>query len=596
MRIPDSVIEEVSRRIDIVELVGNYVTLKPSGSRYMGLCPFHTEKTPSFSVNPEMGAFYCFGCHKGGSAFNFVMEMEGMTFPEAVRHLAEQVGVEVSAEEDDDSSRRRKGLLELYTRVSRSFCYFLSETEQGKVAREILQSRAVSDANIDRFLVGYSPSDPYWLHGFLHQKNYSDDFLAGSGLFTRANTKRSLFAGRIMFPIRSQRGEVVAFGGRLMQGDGPKYINSPETEIFRKSATLYGLDLAQRAIRTARRVVIAEGYMDVLALHEAGVENAVAPLGTAMTDEHGRLLARYCESALLVFDGDEAGVRATSRAAGVLEGNGILCDVAPMEAGTDPADLLLNGGSRAVVDAISSPLTALEFLVRAGLNSASGGRTGSLSPESKAFVLRGVFPYISVMRSEVRRRESLRRLADLVGVDRDAVIRDYGREHRSTGTTGNAGRDLGPSVRTSDTRISHDLYLMLAAVARREHFAYVRNWIQPADLEDPVARELYVALEECFRRGEESLEMLLERVRDESAVEVVRRRMATGEFDGMNEQAVRDGVVSIRRRSLERKVRDVESRLRQLDSGGTGASEESDLLAEKMYLDRELLKLKGEVG
>lgn len=607
MRIPDSVIEEVSRRTDIVELIGSYVSLKPSGSRYMGLCPFHNEKTASFSVNPEVGAYYCFGCHKGGSVFNFVMEIEGLNFPESVKVLAEKAGVQFNTEEEDDSFRHRKALLELYSRVANSFAYFLSDSERGNSALETLSERGIDSDTIRRFALGYAPDDPFWLRGFLEKKEYSAGFLSASGLFTRANEKRALFAGRIMFPIRNNRGEVVAFGGRITGGDGPKYINSPETEIFRKRSILYGIDLAQKSIRTSRRAVLSEGYMDVLAFHQAGAENAVAPLGTALTDEQGSFLQRHCDAALLVFDADEAGARATSRAAGILESHGIRCEVACLKEGTDPADLLRDGGSQAVIDAISSPLSALEFLVRFSMNANSAA-----SPEGKEFVLNQVFPYISVMRSEVKRRESLRLAADLVGADREAVLRDYGRYHRlakarsdgrvtriSSGHPGSAEdkrRELKPSDRATNQTTSHDLFLMLATVASRAHFSYVRRWIQPEDLEDPMAREIYVALEEAFRRDESSLELLLERIADPVAGDLIRRRLGTGEFDGKHDQAIHDGVLSIRRRALQLKVRDVEAMLRRAASGVGEPLDEAELLGEKMYLDRELQKLKGESG
>ncbi|MFW6292240.1 MAG: DNA primase, partial [Spirochaetota bacterium] len=366
-RIPDTTIDEVARRVDIVELVGRYVTLERKGQRYMGLCPFHSEKTPSFSVDPEAGLYYCFGCQRGGGVYKFVMEMEGLSFPEAVRQLGEEVGVEIAgSEEDDESNRVARALGELYNRVARTFVHFLG-TEEGAQARQTLREREISDETIERFGIGYARRDAYWLHGFLTRKGYSQEFLQTSGLFTRANPRRALFAGRIMFPIRSHRGDVLAFGGRIMAGDGPKYINSPETPIYRKRESLFGIDVALKAIRQERHVVLAEGYMDVIALHQAGVGTAVAPLGTSFTEEQGRFLSRYIDRATLLFDADEAGARATRRAAEILEPHGITASVSVLDEGTDPADLLRERGSQAVLNAVSSPLTVLEFLVRQSL-------------------------------------------------------------------------------------------------------------------------------------------------------------------------------------------------------------------------------------
>lgn len=618
-RIPDATIDEIARRVDIVELVGRYVTLERKGQRFMGLCPFHSEKTPSFSVDADAGLYYCFGCQRGGGVYKFVMEMEGLTFPEAVRQLGEEVGVEIAgSEEDDESGRAARALGELYNRVARTFEHFLG-TEEGGVARKTLRDRAISDETIERFGIGYARRDPYWLHGFLRTKGYSEEFLQTSGLFTRANPRRALFAGRLVFPIRSHRGDVLAFGGRIITGEGPKYINSPETAIYRKRESLFGIDVAIKAIRQERHVVLAEGYMDVIALHQAGVATAVAPLGTSFTEEQGHFLSRYVDRATLLFDADAAGARATRRAAEILEPHGITASVSVLDEGTDPADLLRERGSQAVLNAVSSPLTVLEFLVRQSLHEhAASNRAGSMAPDSKDAVLRSVYPVVALMDSEVKREESLRHVSDLVGVDEDAVRRDFAAFRRSasgrgssTGArdraeehrVGSAGTGQPTSARTRGdhaserTRpgLSHDLFLMLATVQGREHFAFVRRYVQPEDLEDPVAREIYIALEESFRREETSLETLAARITKPEVVALVHERIASGEFAVQGERAIRDAVLAIRRRAVRKQIRAVETELRRVaaehDETGTDYME---LLSEKMLLDRELEKLKGE--
>ena len=595
MLIPESVIDEVSRRVDIVELVGNYVTLKPQGARYVGLCPFHNEKTPSFSVDPAVGAYYCFGCQRGGGAFKFLMEIEGLSFPEAVRQLGEQVGVAVDAEEESPEDKRAKALQELYDRVTSTFAHFLTQDE-ARNARDTLERRAVSSETVERFGIGFAPQDPFWLHRFLVGKGYSPDFLTHSGLFTRANPQRALFSRRLMFPIRSRRGRTVAFGGRLLEGDGPKYINSPETAIYRKRENLFGLDLALQPIRNAKTVVLSEGYMDVIALQQSGIEYAVAPLGTAFTSEQASFLARYAERAILVFDGDAAGAAATRKTAELLEPHGIAVDVVPLESGTDPADMLQSGGSQQVRNALSSPLTILEFLVRTAIQerSRSGGEHLS-SPRTKESVLEGLYPYVRLMNSEVKRNESLRQLSDLLGVDVGAVQRDFdsGQAGRSTVVAREKGSS--ESSRLPSSALSHDLYLMLSTVQQRESFAYVRTYVQPEDLEDRSAREIYLALEECFRRGETALDELVARILDQRVADVVRARLATGEFDNEGERAIADAVRMIRVRGIEKKRRAVEAELRRLSAtSAQDESEYSELLSEKMVLDRELQKVKGE--
>jgi DNA primase len=592
MRIPDSVIDEISRRVDIVELVGSYVTLKQRGSRYLGLCPFHQEKTPSFSVDPSVGAYYCFGCHQGGGAFKFLMEIEGLTFPEAVRQLGEQVGVSVEAGEESPADRSARALEELYERVSTSLVHFIRQPE-GARARETLERRAISNEMIERFGLGFSPRDPYWLHGFLRSKGYSAEFLEQSGLFTKANPRRALFSGRLMFPIRSRRGRVLAFGGRLLEGEGPKYINSPDTAIYRKRENLFGVDLALQKIRAEKTAVLAEGYMDVIALHQSGVDYAVAPLGTAFTPEQASFLARYIDRAILLFDSDSAGAAATRKTAELLEPHGIAVDVVLLDAGSDPADLLVSGGSRQVLNALSSPLTILEFLVRRNLQERSAaGHEHLSSPRTKEAVLRDIYPYVRLMTSEVKRDESLRLLSDLLSVDVSAVQRDF-----RTGARGTVAKTKGSNQSSQLPRaaLSHDLYLMLATVQHRDEFAYVRRYVLPEDLEDRAAREIYLALEECFRRDEDSLEDLLERVLDPDVVTLVRERIASGEFERESRRGIEDAVRAIRVRGILGKRRAIESELRRLSSlSDAGDSDYAELLGEKMVLDRELQKLKGE--
>lgn len=596
-RIPERTIEEVARRTDIVALIGQYVHLKQQGSRYMGLCPFHAEKTPSFSVNPELGAYYCFGCHQKGTAFTFVMEMEGLSFPEAVRYLGERAGVTVERAEDTEQTRYRSALAELYERVARSFAYLLNQTADGREALDLLHQRELTGESIATFALGYAPRDPRWLHRFLRGKGYSDEFLATCGLFTRTDPRRSLFTRRIVFPILDRYGKVVAFGGRLISGDGPKYINSPETELFQKRSLLYGLSQARDSIRRQRHAVIAEGYMDVIALHQAGVTNAVAPLGTSFTDEQAKLLTRSVDRVTLLFDADRAGVEATRRAASILEAVEVQVDVVGLEPGDDPADILKERGGQALIDAVGSAIPVLEYVLQSARNE-STDTTGE-----HGATVQTVFPYIRSIVSEVRRDESLARAADYFGLRREAVAADFARF--ATGQAAQGRRPQSQEEQQRDGRAaastrrnrspSAELYLLLATVANREHFSYVRRSVQPSDLEDSDARELYVALEESYRRGEESLDVLVSRIHDDVLAELVRERISTGEFDENTEQVVTDSVTFIRRRTLSRRRQELNASLARIAGGDSDAAEQRrSLIEEQAHIDRELQKLKGE--
>jgi DNA primase len=340
--ISKSTIQEVTDRMDAVAVVSDYVQLEKRGGRWWGLCPFHQEKTGSFTVDPDRKGYYCFGCHKGGTVLSFVMEMDKLSFPEAMELLAKRSGVEIVYEagggpgddRNEERNKRKEELFELYRRVAGTFHYFLTENPEGEAAKQYIISRGLTKDMMDRFRLGYSPADRRWLFGFLSQKGYSPEFLTASGLFSSRYPGITLFSGRLMFPISDRRDRVVAFGGRILEetirSDGrpaPKYINSPETELYKKGETLFAVDLALPEIRKTATVHIVEGYMDVIALHQAGITNAVAPLGTAFTDDQARLLRRWADKLILVFDSDKAGQEAVRK--GILTGrrNGFSCFV-----------------------------------------------------------------------------------------------------------------------------------------------------------------------------------------------------------------------------------------------------------------------------
>jgi DNA primase len=304
-------------------IVGEYSTLKRKGDRYWGCCPFHNEKTPSFSVRPDQGMYYCFGCHKGGSLFNFIMEVEGLSFIEAIRFAAEKVAVPLPehSEESDEDIIQRDSLKDLYKRVAGSFHYILMNNDQAGPSRQYLVRRGIHEDTIIQFQLGYAPDDPKWLYSFLKNRNYSEEFLASSGLFSKKYPLWSLFSDRLMFPIYSNQGDIIAFSGRTMNDDpkAPKYINSPETPLYNKSRLLYGLWQSREELRKTKEFYLCEGNVDVIALHQAGFKTAMAPLGTAFTEDQSRLLKRYSEKGYILFDSDAAGKAATYKAGMVFE-------------------------------------------------------------------------------------------------------------------------------------------------------------------------------------------------------------------------------------------------------------------------------------
>ena len=343
MRYSDDIIEEVRMKNDIVDVVSQYVKLNRRGNTYFGLCPFHNEKTPSFSVTPSKQMYYCFGCGAGGNVYNFVMEYENYTFGEALQHLADRAGVQLPkieySREAKEKAEKRATLLEI-NKLAASYFYYQLRRENGSQAYAYLINRGVSEDTIKKFGLGYSDKYSDDLYKFLKSKNYSDDLLRESGLFNvdERHGMYDKFWKRVIFPIMDVNNRVIGFGGRVM-GDGkPKYLNSPETKIFDKSRNLYGLNIA----RTTRKnyLILCEGYMDVISMHQAGFTNAVASLGTALTSGHASLLKRYTQEVLLLYDSDDAGVRAALRAIPILREAGITSRVVSLKPHKDPDEFI----------------------------------------------------------------------------------------------------------------------------------------------------------------------------------------------------------------------------------------------------------------
>lgn len=360
---PDEVIEEVRQRSDIVDVVSQYVKLQKKGANYFGLCPFHNEKSPSFSVTPGKQMYYCFGCGAGGNAITFLMEYENYSFPEALQSLAERAGVTLpqveATEEEKRQSSLKHTLLEIQKDAARYFYYQLRQ-ESGKIGYEYFRRRGLSDETIKQFGLGYATSYSNDLYLYLKKKGYSDAVLKESGLITyEERGVHDKFWNRVMFPIMDMNSKVIGFGGRVMGDAKPKYLNSPETMIFDKSRNLYGLHAARKTRKNY--FLVCEGYMDVIALHQAGFTNAVAALGTAFTLQHGILMKRYTKEVILTFDSDGAGQQAALRALPILKSAGLSVKVLDMKPYKDPDEFIANLGAEAYQERIDRAMNGFLY-------------------------------------------------------------------------------------------------------------------------------------------------------------------------------------------------------------------------------------------
>ena len=348
MAFPASFIDELIARNPIEDVVGQHVNLRRSGANLFGLCPFHGEKTASFSVAPDKGIYYCFGCHKGGGVINFVMELEGLSYPDAVRSLAKRVGMEVPEDEQYQSRYRQQERLWALHKEAARFFYAQLYAPVGKAALEYAIGRGISKAALTNFGIGYAPDSWDSMVKAMRAKGYTDQELIDSGLVTRSQKNNNIFdrfRDRLMFPIIDVRGNVIGFGGRALKNDKDtaKYLNSPETLIFNKRKNLFGLNLAKKT--KTNSLILVEGNIDVVALHQYGFDNAVASLGTSLTEEQAALMTRYAEQIILLYDGDQAGQNATQRAIPILEKAGLQVKVLKMRDAKDPDEFLKKFGA-----------------------------------------------------------------------------------------------------------------------------------------------------------------------------------------------------------------------------------------------------------
>lgn len=420
MPFPEQFLQELSDRNDIVDVVSPYVRLtKKSGANLFGLCPFHSEKTPSFSVSTDKQIYHCFGCGKGGSVINFIMEIENLSFPEAVEFLAKRVGMTVPEENrNDPQARRREQLLALNKDAARFF-YDQFRAPSGRVAQDYALRRELTPATVKKFGLGFAPDTWDSLTNAMKAKGYSEGLMLQAGLVRKGKNGGvyDTFRNRLMFPVFDVRGNVIGFSGRIL-GDGePKYMNSPETPVFSKSRNLFGMNLAKKT--KLGYVILCEGNVDVVAMHQAGFDNAVASLGTSLTPEQARLISRYVNEVVIAYDNDGAGQKATQRAIGILEKLDVRVRVLTMEGAKDPDEFLKTRG----VDAFRNLLDKSEDHVDYSLRNMLG-KYDMASPESKLNFLKEAEDFVAKFSGKGERELYAMRVAEMVGVSADAVKQD----------------------------------------------------------------------------------------------------------------------------------------------------------------------------
>lgn len=427
MKIPRGFSEELRNQADILKIVGDYVSLKKKGNNYWACCPFHNEKTPSFSVNPSKGLFKCFGCGKGGDAITFVMEIEGAPFPEAVKTVAEKCGIAVPVVADDqrdyeERDRQRADLLQLNAWATEFFEQNLTETAEGRRGLAYLEGRGITEATQKQFRLGYAPNSWDAMSSFLRLRGASTAQIERSGLVTlkEAGGFYDRFRGRLMFPICDTQGRPVAFGGRIIGEGEPKYLNSPETAVYTKGQHLFGLGYSRDSIRNKDFAILVEGYLDFLIPFQEGVRNLVASLGTALTDNQVRLLGRYTRKIVVNFDPDSAGVAATKRSLELLLGEGFKVNVLTLPDNLDPDEFIRERGADGYLRLLKNSQPFLDYIVEQAV-----GANDQTRPTGKVETINAILPYLKLVKDRIERAEQFERIADRLKIDSKLIRQEF---------------------------------------------------------------------------------------------------------------------------------------------------------------------------
>ncbi|MEN2985080.1 MAG: DNA primase [Thermodesulfovibrionaceae bacterium] len=399
------VLEEIKARLDIVEVISEYIDLKRTGQNYRSLCPFHSEKTPSFFVSPSKQIFHCFGCGKGGDIVSFIMEYEKVSFSEAVSILAKKAEVEFKPLKESLSSAYRETLYKIYEEAS---YFFMEELKKSNKAKRYLKDRGIEDKTIEFFQLGYAPEEKDALYKYLKSRGFDDKTIKASGVVT--STGEDFFRDRVTIPIHDVSGKVIGFGGRLIQSVSqlPKYINSPDTPIFKKGESLFGIFQAKSHIREKKYVIVVEGYMDVILSHQYGFKNTVAPLGTSVTEDQLKKLKKFTNKILLIFDGDEAGILAAQRVISSLFKVGFIVKIVLLPKNEDPASLLKKFGEKRLKSYISKAISPVELFVEPGKDSSTEN-------------IHNFLLALSFLKDPIYRDELIKRISEKTGISEVAL-------------------------------------------------------------------------------------------------------------------------------------------------------------------------------
>jgi len=580
-------VDQVKHNNDLLDLAGEYTELKKRGKNYMGLCPFHQEDTPSFSVDPDKQLYYCFGCGAGGNIFNFIMEIEGLTFVEAIKYLADRAHLDLpnrnlSAEERKKRSEKQK-LYEIHKLATRFYVYLLTESNLGDQGYQYLQERGFSSEVIHKFKLGFAPDRWEQLYKFLKKKDYSDQILSKSGLVIARNNASGYydrFRNRVMFSIFNHRGQPIGFGGRVLAADEePKYLNSPETMIFDKSQTLYGLHLTKSFIREQEIAIMMEGYTDVITAYQMGVKNVVASLGTSLTTRQANLLARYADKVYIAYDADAAGEQATWRGLNILRQAGLQVEVIELPQEQDPDDFLQQEGKEGFKTLMSEAVPLLEFKI----NSVLPDNNEFVDVDSKINAFRKTVPVLSQVEDEVERGEYLQYVAEKLGIKKESItslqkeVNRYKRNQRQKSNNNQDNKnDWGNNNNLKEELSSSQLAYKRAVEAvikiiidQPRYIPQIRESLLIEDFKQEKYKRLFSLLCDFYEQDKKiEVDRLLTAIKSEEVEELVVKLSVEGVVSDDLDRELADSINRIKEYQLKMKLEDLETKIKQAEAEG----------------------------
>ena len=509
MAFPPSFIDEVVARNPIEDVVGQYVNLKRSGANMFGLCPFHGEKTASFSVSPDKGIYYCFGCHKGGGVINFQMEIEGLSYPDAVRALAKRAGIEVPEDEQYQSRYHQQERLWALSKEAARYFHTQLYSPVGAAGLEYARKRGMPQSTLTKFGIGFAPDSWTGLVDAMKTKGYTDQELIDAGLVTVSQKNQRIFdrfRNRLMFPIIDVRGNVIGFGGRVMDDSTPKYLNSPETTIFNKRKNLFALNLAKKS--KLGYLILVEGYMDAIALHQYGFDCAVASLGTSLTEEHATLLSRYTEQVVLIYDGDDAGQRATQRAIPMLEKAGLQVKVLKMRDAKDPDEYLKKFGADKFKVLLEDASNRVEYQLNAIRR-----KYDLREDEQRVRFVQEAAELVSTLSGAVQREIYGGRVAEAAGITPEAMkmevekaykrraAREKKKQERIDLAPAQAMQPKSRTIRYDNVKSAAAEERVLALILREPALLEQTKGLEPEEFSSPLLGRAYEQLKSRFAQG-----------------------------------------------------------------------------------------------